>query len=443
MAKPIVVIVGRPNVGKSTLFNRMTRTHKAIVESIPGVTRDRNYHDAEWEGKNFIVVDTGGFYIEPPEDIFVQVKEHAMFAIEEGDVIIHLLDGKDGITPSDKELAKMLRVSGKKVLWVVNKIDGPTREDRLYDFYEIGTNILFPLSAITGYGYDEFMDTLVSLLPHVIEHKIDYPKIAIVGRPNVGKSTLVNTLLGKKRMIVTPIPGTTRDAIDSICTYYKKKYLLIDTAGIKRKDKFSYSLERFSMIRALKSIERCDIALIILDAADGIVEQDQKIAGIVERYGKGALFLLNKWDLIKDPEGMYKTLNLELSRKIWFMQYAPVLTISATEKKRVTKVFHIIDKIMEERKKRIPTAELNRYFREITSTLSLPLYKGKQVKLYYITQVKTEPPAFAVFVNYPASIKDYHIRFMEKVLRNNFSFMGTPIRIYLKAKEKEKKSLAK
>lgn len=432
MAKPIVVIVGRPNVGKSTLFNRITESRTAIVENIPGVTRDRNYLNAEWEGKNFIVVDTGGFYPEPPEDIFLQIKEHALFAIDEGDVIIHLLDGKDGLTPSDMELARLLRVSGKKVLWAVNKIDGPTREDRLYDFYPIGTEELWPISAATGYGYDDFMDKLISLLPLSVEEKIDYPKVAVVGRPNVGKSTLINTLLGKKRMIVSPVPGTTRDSIDSICAYHRRKYLLIDTAGIRRKDKVGYSIERFSMVRAIRSIERCDIALIIIDATEGIVEQDQKIAGIIEGYGKGAIFLLNKWDIINEPENTYKTLKKELSRKMWFMQYMPVLTVSALKKKRVTKIFPIIDEIIRERKKRIPTADLNRAFREIVSSTSLPLYKGKAVKLYYITQVKTEPPAFAVFTNYPSALKDAHIRYIEKILRTSFSFKGTPIRIYIK-----------
>jgi GTP-binding protein len=438
MAKPIVVIVGRPNVGKSTLFNRMTRSHAAIVEAIPGVTRDRNYLDAEWEGKIFIVVDTGGFYPEPIEDIFLQIKEHAMFAIDEGDVIIHLLDGKDGLTPSDMELARLLRASGKKVLWAVNKIDGPTREDRLYDFYPIGTEELWPISAATGYGYDDFMDKLISLLPLSVEEKVDYPKVAVVGRPNVGKSTLINTLLGKKRMIVSPVPGTTRDSVDSICTYYGRKYLLIDTAGIRRKDKVGYSIERFSMVRAIRSIERCDVALIVIDAHDGITEQDQKIAGIVEGYGKGAIFLLNKWDLIDKPEDTYKTMGKELSRKMWFMQYVPVLTLSALEKKRVTKVFPIIDGVIQERKKRIPTADLNKVFREVVSTTSLPPYKGKTVKLYYITQVKTEPPAFAVFTNYPSALKDAHIRYIEKVLRTSFSFKGTPIRIYIKPRKKDK-----
>ncbi len=434
MAKPVVVIVGRTNVGKSTLFNRMTGSHTAIVENIPGVTRDRNYLDAEWEGKTFNVVDTGGFYPEPADDIFTQVKEQALFAIEEGDVIIHLLDGKDGLTPSDMELARILRASGKKILWAVNKIDAPSREDRLYDFYPIGTEDLWAVSAATGYGYDDFMEKVVSLLPPYVEEKIDYPKVAIVGRPNVGKSTLINTLLSKKRMIVSPFPGTTRDSIDSVCAYYGRKYLLIDTAGIRRKDRTGYSIDRFSMVRAVRSIERCDVAIVVIDASAGIVDQDQKIAGIVEGYGKGALFLLNKWDLIDKPEDMYKTIVKELSRKMWFMPYAPILTVSSLEKKRVTKVFPIIDEIIKERKKRITTAELNRSFSEVVSGISLPLYKGRSVKLFYITQVRTEPPSFAVFSNYPNAIKDAHIRHIEKVLRNSFAFTGTPIRIFIKAR---------
>ena len=269
MSKPFVVIIGRPNVGKSTLFNRITGSESAIVEDFPGVTRDRNYSDAEWKGRSFVVVDTGGFYPEPSEDMFQQVKEQAIFAVEEADVIIHLMDGREGLNPHDRELAGILRESGKRVLWVVNKIDAPTREDRLYDFYSLGVDELIPVSAATGFEFDDFMDRLVSLLPEKGEEgeRIAYPSVAVVGRPNVGKSTLVNTLIGKKRMIVSPVPGTTRDSVDSICSYYGRKYVLIDTAGIRKKGKIGYSIERYSMVRAVRSIERCDVALIVLDSS--------------------------------------------------------------------------------------------------------------------------------------------------------------------------------
>jgi len=269
MAKPFVVIVGRTNVGKSTLFNKMVGSSAAIVENVPDVTRDRNYMEAEWEGRAFIAVDTGGFYPEPLENISLQMKEQAMFAIEEADVIIHLMDGKEGLMPADIDLSKTLRASGKKILWVVNKIDSPSREDRLYDFYALGADELIPVSAATGYEFGELMDKVVSFLPPVVKEEISYPGIAVVGRPNVGKSTLVNALLGKKRMIVSPVAGTTRDAVDSICSYHKQKYLIIDTAGIRKKGKLGFSVERFSAVRAIKSIERCDVAIIVIDASEG------------------------------------------------------------------------------------------------------------------------------------------------------------------------------
>jgi len=431
----MVVIVGRPNVGKSTLFNRMTGTHSAIVEDIPGVTRDRNYLDAEWEGKTFLVVDTGGFYPEPPEDIFLQAKEQALFAVDEGDIIIHLLDGKDGLTPADMELARLLRSSGKKILWVVNKVDAFVREDRIYDFYRLGAEELFPISSVTGHGYEEFMDMLASLLPDFHEEKADYPKIAVVGRPNVGKSTLVNALTGKTRMVVSPVPGTTRDSIDSICTYHGKKYVLIDTAGLRKKGKLGYSIERFAMVRAVRSIERCDVALVVVNIEDGITDQDLKIAGIVKEYNKGAIFLLNKWDTLKDPDEFFKRIMEEMVRKMWFSQYAPVITTSGLVKKRITKVFPVVDRIIEERKKRVKTPELNRFFRSIMSQISLPMYKGREVKLNYMTQTGTEPPAFVIFANYKDAVKDSHLRFIEKKLREHFGFEGTPLKIFVRAKK--------
>jgi len=437
MGKPFVVIVGRPNVGKSTLFNRMTGTHSAIVEDIPGVTRDRNYLDAEWEGKSYMLVDTGGFYIDPPEDIFAQAKEQALFAIEEGDIIIHLLDGKDGLTPADMELARLIRTSGKKVIWLVNKIDAPVRDERLYDFYAIGADNLYPVSAATGYGYDDFMDSLSALLPEYHEEKSDYPKIAVVGRPNVGKSTLVNALTGKKRMVVSEVAGTTRDSIDSTCIFHGKKYIIIDTAGLRKKGRIGYSLERFSMVRAVRSIERCDVALVVLDMSVGVTEQDQKIAGIVKDYNKGVIFLLNKWDLVTNPEETFKNVLPELYRKVWFAEYAPAITISGVSKKRITKVFPVIDVIIEERRKRITTGELNRFFREIIAQISLPMYKGKAVKMYYMTQVGIEPPAFVIFSNYRNAVMDSHLRYIERKLREYFGFGGTPLKIHVRPKKRD------
>lgn len=432
MSKPLVVIVGRPNVGKSTLFNRIVRSKAAIVEDIPGVTRDRNYRETEWDGRSFIVVDTGGFYWKPQDDIFKEVEEQAMYAIEEADLIIHLMDGKEGLNPRDLELSRILRESGKRFISVVNKIDSPSKEDRLYDFYQLGVDDLLPVSAVTGYEFDQFMGRVVSLLPEVkeIEGAIDYPKVAVVGRPNVGKSTLVNTLIGKKRMIVSPIAGTTRDSIDSVCTYYGRPYLLIDTAGIRRKGRVTYSIERYSMVRAIRSIGRCDVAMIVIDSLEGIVEQDKKIAGLVHEYGKGAIFLFNKWDLVDEPELTYKRYMNEFKKEMWFFNHAPVITVSAIEKKRVTKVFPLIDKIIDERRKRIKTSELNNFFERVKDEIIMPSFKGKRIKIYYMTQIGIEPPEFVLFTNQPEGLKDEHIRFIEKRLRDEFSFAGTPVRIH-------------
>lgn len=434
MSRPLVVIIGRPNVGKSTLFNRMVGSQAAIVEDIPGVTRDRNYREAEWEGAPFIVVDTGGFYPEPSDDIFQEVKEQATFAIDEADVIIHLMDGKEGLTPNDIELSKILRASGKPVIWAVNKVDAPQREERLYDFYPLGVEEVLPVSAQTGYQFEEFMDRLASLLPKrgIEGREADYPKVAVVGRPNVGKSTLVNTLIGKKRMIVSAVAGTTRDAIDSVCTYYGRKYLLIDTAGLRKKGRIGYSVERYSMVRTVRSIERCDVALVVLDASAGIVEQDKRIAGIVEQYGKGAVFLINKWDLLEDPEAAFRRFTNEFKNKIWFFSHAPLLTVSGLERKRVTKAFPLIDAVLSERKKRISTAELNDFLRRAVARSPLPIHQGKPVKIYYMTQVKTEPPEFVLFANRPQGIKDAYLRYIERGLREIFSFSGTPVRIFVR-----------
>ncbi len=434
MRKSIITIVGRPNVGKSTLFNRMVGKRHAVIEDSPGITRDRLYGEARWEDKSFLVVDTGGFRHEPEEDIIGEVRKQVFLAVEEADIIILLMDAESGILPLDIELIDTLRKYGKRIFYAVNKIDGPKKENALYDFYRLGVE-LFPLSALNGYGYETLMENISSLLPVSREEKSEYPKIAIVGRPNVGKSTLVNSLLSKERMIVSPIPGTTRDAVDSICSFYKKKYIIIDTAGIRRKGKMAKSVERYSFIRTMRNIEDCDVALIVIDASEGVVELDQKIAGFVHTAGKGSIILLNKWDLVDKSSLSLDKAQEQVYQELWFMRYAPILTTSAISKKRVTKIFRLIDRIMTESVKRISTHELNVFLRDALGMRELPLYRGKRVKIYYIAQIKSNPPGFVIFTNRKEGIKEQYIKFLENQLRARFAFEGVPVEFYVRQRK--------
>ncbi len=439
MPNPVVAIIGRPNVGKSTLFNRMTRTRKAIVEDIPGVTRDRLYGEAAYDDRDFVVIDTGGLFPETGEEILLQTRQQAMFAVDEADVIVLLLDGREGLTEVDRQIVDILRPVGKKVLYVVNKIDARNREERLYEFYALGVDELIPVSAATGYGFVEFMERLVEALPEKEEDGKtgkDLPGIAVVGKPNVGKSTFVNSLLGKERMIVSPVPGTTRDSVDSICRYYGREYLIIDTAGLRRKARIAdRSIEKFTAIRAVRSIERADVVLLLVDAREGISEQDQKIAALVDRYGKGLVILFNKWDLVEEPEKRYRELLNEVHWRLRFVEYAPVLTVSGLSRKRITKVFSLVDEIISERRKRISTSALNRFVPEITPLL--PAHKGKKTKIFYMTQTGVEPPEFVLFVNHPQVFKPEHIRFIERLIRRKYTFKGTPIRVFIRQRSRQ------
>jgi GTP-binding protein len=435
MGKAIVAIVGRPNVGKSTLFNRIVRRRRAIIEDFPGITRDRLYGEASWEDKSFLVVDTGGFQREDEDEFSREVRKQVFLAVEEADAILLLMDGESGVLPPDVELIDHMRKSGKRVFYAVNKIDGPKKEENLLgDFYSLGVD-LFPLSALNGYGFEELMEQVSSILSVEEDEGSEYPRIAIVGRPNVGKSTLVNALLSKERMIVSSIPGTTRDAVDSVCSYYKKNYTLVDTAGIRRKGKMAKTVERYSFMRTLRNIEDCDVALIVLDASAGVVELDQKIAGIITSTGKGAVILYNKWDLVEKNSSTVDEAKEKVYEKLWFMRHAPILTISALSKKRMTKVFPMIDKVITESSKRISTSDLNAFLRKVLAKKEPPLYHGRRVKIYYITQVKTSPPGFTLFTNQKEGIKDQYKRFLERQLREAFQFEGVPLDIYVRQRK--------
>jgi GTP-binding protein len=444
MTKPVVAIVGRPNVGKSALFNRILGRNLAIVEDMPGVTRDRNYADAEWDGKLFHLVDTGGFEPESEDPMFMKIRDQTTLAIEEADYIIFLMDGQEGLLPADLEVAQRLRAAGKPVIYAINKVDGPRHEGLLPDFYRLGVDTLIPLSALHSSGFTDLMDELAKILPDspAIPESEEgtarvAPRIAIIGRPNVGKSSFVNALMGEDRMIVSAVSGTTRDAVDSLYRYYGREYVLVDTAGIRSRGRISQGVEKFSVMRAMKGVDRCDVALVLLDAAEGVTEQDERIVGIAHEEGKGIIIILNKWDLVQDKEEAYKKFIEDVKQRLKFADYAPVLTLSALTRQRITKVFDEIDRIVAEREKRVPTAELNRVFERLTSRHEPPMYRSRRVKYFYVTQVAVKPPTFVVFVNYPEGVHFSYIRYIENNLRQAFGFHGSPIRIYPKRRREE------
>jgi GTP-binding protein len=442
MPKPIVAIVGRPNVGKSTLFNRIVGRNFAVVDDMPGVTRDRNYAEAEWMNKHFFLVDTGGFEPEADDVMYTKMREQTSLAVEEADFIIFLMDGKEGLLPADIEVSNRLRASGKPVLYALNKVDGERHEGLIPDFYRLGIDTLYPISAQHGQGFSDLMDALGNLLPvppQESEEKqvVETPRIAIIGRPNVGKSSFVNALMGEDRMIVSSVAGTTRDAVDSVYTYYGKQYILVDTAGIRSRGKISRGVEKYSVMRAMKGIERADVALVLIDSSEGITEQDERIVGLAHEAGKGIILVLNKWDLVTDKEDAYKRFITDVQQRLKFADYASVITISAVTRQRITKVFEEIDQVMEEARRRVSTAELNKVFSQLVARHEPPLYRAKRVKYYYATQVGIKPPTFVVFVNYPAGVHFSYLRYIENNLRQAFGFHGTPVRIFAKSRREE------
>ncbi len=439
MSKPLVAIVGRPNVGKSTFFNKIIGKRIAIVEDTPGVTRDRIYGDANWLDYNFALIDTGG--IEPMnEDIIsVQMRRQAELAIETADVIIFLVDGREGLTASDHEVADLLRRSKKPIVLGVNKIDHPKYAEAEYEFYELGIGRPIIVSAEQGLGLGDLLDEVVKYFPKVgaVEDP-NVTNIAVVGKPNVGKSSLVNALLGSERSIVSDIPGTTRDSIDSPFKWNGKDYILVDTAGIRRKRAIEdESIERYSVIRSLAAVRRSDVALIVIDAQQGLSEQDTKIAGYVHEEGKASVLVVNKWDLIEKDTHTMNEFKKKLSIDLAFMDYIPMLFTSALTGQRVHKIMEFADMAYEQNCRRISTGTLNDIVAEAVSLTEPPSDKGKRLRIYYATQVSVKPPTFVLFVNDPEIMHFSYKRYLENFFRKSFGLDATPIRLIIRPKNKE------
>lgn len=434
--KPVVAIVGRPNVGKSTLFNKLVGETASIVKDTPGVTRDRLYRDMDWLGNEFILVDTGGLEPHTKDYIMAKVKQQAMVAIDEADVIMFMVDGKSGLTALDEEVAYLLRKANKPVMLIVNKIDNATKQaDLLYEFYGLGFDETIPISAEHKQNLGDMLDILVEKLNTVeLPKEEEGLKIAVIGRPNVGKSSIVNKILGEERTIVSDIAGTTRDAIDTAMEYNDKKYVLIDTAGIRRKSKVEEDIEYYSVLRAIKAIKRADICFVMIDAIEGITEQDQRIVGLAHEERKPIVIVINKWDLIEKDTYTMKTREEELRTYLTFISYAPMIFVSALKGTRVLKLIEISDKIYAEYTKRISTGLLNQVLKEATILNPPPTRKGRLVKINYITQVSTAPPKFIVFANSPEIVHFSYMRYIENKFREAFGFEGSPLEFILKRK---------
>lgn len=438
MAKPIVAIVGRPNVGKSTFFNKMIGERLAIVEDTPGVTRDRIYGDASWQRYSFTFVDTGGIDPYSEDPLLRQMRAQAQIAIDTADVILFFVDGQDGLTGADEEVAQLLRRSKKPIVLCVNKVDTLQKEENLYDFYALGLGTPYPISSVNLLGLGDLLDEICYYLPDPDEEeeKSDTIHLCVAGRPNVGKSSLVNRLLGEERVMVSNIPGTTRDAIDTPFTDGEHHFTIMDTAGIRRKSKIEdATLERYSVIRSLAAIRRCDVALLLLDASDGITEQDERIAGYIHEEGRGCIIVVNKWDAVdKKTETMNQYVN-QIRERFKFLDYAPILFLSAKTGQRTDRVLGEVVSVYENASRRYATGILNEALRDATMVAPPPSDRGRRLKLYYITQKGNNPPAFLLFVNKKDLMHFSYERYLENYFRKTFSLSGTPIRFILREKE--------
>ncbi|EGO64911.1 ribosome biogenesis GTPase Der [Acetonema longum] len=438
MRKPIVAIVGRPNVGKSTLFNKIAKKRVSIVDDLPGVTRDRLYWDAEWLGHEFTMIDTGGIEVDSNDFIMASVRRQAALAIEEADVILFVVDSKTGITTADEEVAALLRHANKPVILAVNKVDSIKDSEAVYEFYGLGLGEPLAVSAANLLNLGDLLDAVVAEFPpeQEAEEQDDRIKIAVIGRPNVGKSSLVNGLLGQERVIVSDIPGTTRDAIDTVLEKDGVSYVLIDTAGMRKKAKIEdESIERYSVVRSLSAVERADVVLMVLDAVDRVTEQDKKIAGYAHEAGKSLIIVVNKWDLVEKDSKTTLEYTQEIRNELAFMQYAPVLFISALTKQRVHRVLELVNYVAEQRSMRIATNVLNQVISDAVSINPTPSDKGKRLKIYYATQSGVNPPTIVFFVNDPEVMHFSYLRFLENKLRESFGFEGSPLRLVVRGKK--------
>ncbi|MEG0438463.1 MAG: ribosome biogenesis GTPase Der [Solibacillus sp.] len=436
MTKPVIAIVGRPNVGKSTIFNRIVGERVSIVEDIPGVTRDRIYSSADWLAHEFNIIDTGGIEI-GDEPFLEQIRQQAEIAIEEADVIIFLTNGREGVTAADEQVAKILYKTKKPVILGINKIDNPDMRHMIYEFYNLGFGEPWPISGSHGLGLGDLLDECAKHFPQQDEEQYgeETIKFSLIGRPNVGKSSLVNAFLGQERVIVSEIQGTTRDAIDSPYTHDDQDYVIIDTAGMRKKGKVYETTEKYSVLRALRAIERSDVVLVILNAEEGIQEQDKKIAGYAHEAGKAVIIVVNKWDAIAKDE---KTMNLyteQIREHFLFLDYAPIVFVSAKTKQRVLTILPVIQRVSENHAMRIQSSILNEVIEDAVARNPAPTDKGRRLRIYYATQVAIKPPTFVVFVNEPEIMHFSYVRFLENRIRDTFDFEGTPLRLITRARD--------